>query len=438
METHLRRRGLTAVSATAAAALLLAGCTGAGEASPTNTVDVTSPEAFTMMLTAENQNIKKTMEALASGPCEAENDALPLEITTVPQANTTQQIQLLLGQDALPVAFMADTPDIVKKLNDAGELLDMEKALTDLGVIDSVQPAAISTIENIFGSFNVLPTGYNIEGIFYNKQMFADAGITEPETWDELQDAADGFLADGITPFSASGVAGWPLTRWISVYLYRTFGPDAMTGIDSGDAELTDPDYVEATEFLASLGEAGYFGPNVASLDYDGSFSEFLNGNAAMLPMGTWFLAAATNPERNTIGIDNVGFMPYPEFDGGEGSIDQYPANVGVPLTFNASLYDENVAAWLGCLTENFGQYSLSEAGVISGFVPQESVELSELQTDVQTRIDNASDTVLWFEAEFGPKATQDSVQNAALLTTGQTSPADFLSLVQSSLNSAG
>lgn len=37
----------------------------------------------------------------------------------------------------------------------------------------------------------------------------------------------------------------------------------------------------------------------------------------------------------NQIGIDNVGFMPFPAVDGGTGSIDEYPANVGLPTTMN-------------------------------------------------------------------------------------------------------
>ena len=52
--------------------------------------------------------------------------------------------------------------------------------------------------------------------------------------------------AAGIQPLSASGEQGWPLTRLISGYLFRTLGPHAMQAVADGDAKLTDAEYVEA------------------------------------------------------------------------------------------------------------------------------------------------------------------------------------------------
>ena len=39
---------------------------------------------------------------------------------------------------------------------------------------------------------------------------------------------------------------------------------------------------------------------------------------------GTWLLSAHQRPRANQIGAENVGFMPFPAVDGGEGTIDQY------------------------------------------------------------------------------------------------------------------
>lgn len=114
---------------------------------------------------------------------------------------------------------------------------------------DQLEPAAVSTIKALYGGkLDVLPYEYNIEGIFYNKKTFTDNGIAVPGTWDELVAAAAKLEAKGIQPFSASGQQGWPLTRLISGYLYRSLGPDALKDVADGKARLTDPGYVKAAQ----------------------------------------------------------------------------------------------------------------------------------------------------------------------------------------------
>src|SRR6266851_5504408 len=72
-------------------------------------------------------------------------------------------------------------------LQKAGYILDIKKALTDLGVADQMLPGAQAVIDQLYpGVSPTLPFQYNVEGIFYNKKMFAEHGITVPKTWDEL------------------------------------------------------------------------------------------------------------------------------------------------------------------------------------------------------------------------------------------------------------
>jgi raffinose/stachyose/melibiose transport system substrate-binding protein len=281
-----------------------------------------------------------------------------------------------------------------------------------------------------------LPFQYNIEGIFYNKAIFEENGWAVPETWDDLLTVAGEAKAAGLTAFAASGEQGWPLTRLVSGYLFRTLGADALQKVADGDAKLTDPEYVEAAQAIADLGAQGYFGDNVASLDYDAASNEFLTGKAAMIYMGSWLLGNI-NSDANQIGADNVGFMPFPAVDGGAGSIDEYPSNVGLPATFNAKTYaaDNNVGAWLKCITENYGNEALKQ-GQITGFVADDtSIELPAISQTIKDTIDTSTDSVLWFEALFNAKASSISSTNAALLVTGQMTPEEFMTTVQDALD---
>ncbi len=395
-----------------------------------------NPEAFSFLVNAENTTIPAVLESLAADACSTENEALPLEVETVPQTQLDQQLQLLAGQDALPVSFAAgNTPQLTAELDESGQLLDFEATFEELGVSDKVSPAAVDTIKALYGGkFNVLPYQYNIEGFWYNTKVFEDNGIDVPTTWDDLVGAAGQLDEAGIQPLSASGEQGWPLTRLISGYLFRSIGPDAMQAVADGDAELTDPEYVKAAEEVAALGEAGYFGEGLGSIDYDTAVNSFMAGDAAMLYMGSWVLSNFADEELNKIGVENIGFFPFPDVEGGAGSIEQTPANVGLPMAFSAKQYNDEVGAWLKCIAENYGSVALEEANSVSGFVPETTPELDPLTQVVQEQVNNAQESILWFEATFNNEATTASQTNAAPLVSGSQSPEEFMSTVQSAV----
>jgi raffinose/stachyose/melibiose transport system substrate-binding protein len=428
--THTPR--YTAILATVTAvSLVLSGCGGGSSASSGGVKE------FTLSINDDNHIVQQELTTLSTATCKTQNDALPLKIQTLPISDVDQKVQLLAGQNALPVQFAAGgTPALTKTLDKAGQVLDLEKTLKDLGVWDSIQPAAVKTVENLYGKFNVMPYQFNIEGIWYNKKLFTDNNIAVPTTYDELVAAAAKFKSAGVTPFSASGKAGWPITRLISGYIYRELGPDGLQAVADGKAKLTDPAYVKAAQAIADLGKAGFFGAGVGSIDYDTAVQQFLTGKAAMFYMGSWTLGDFNDATKNKIGADNIGFMSFPTVTGGKGSADQIPANVGLPIAVSAKSYDAKVGDWLSCITKNYGAASLKDQGTISGFKPNgDTGALPPLTQLVQDTITKTTTSTLWFEALFNTKATETSQTNAAPLVTGAISAQDFMKKVQADLD---
>ncbi|WP_405009945.1 ABC transporter substrate-binding protein [Kitasatospora sp. NBC_01539] len=423
------RARLVGLTASAAAVVLLAsacGGTGSGAAA--------APKDFSYLSVVENTTVKTALTTLSQGACAEQNKALPLKVDTVPQTGLDQKLQLLAGQGALPVQFAAgNAPALTNQLYKSGKVANLEDELTKLGVYDQIQPAAVSTIKALYeGKLAVLPYEYNIEGIFYNKKLFAEHGLSVPKTWDELLTASAKLQGAGVQPFAASGQQGWPITRLVSGYLYRSLGPNAMERIANGSAKLTDPEYVAAAAKVAELGKKGYFGQGVGSIDYDTAMNQFLSGKAGMFYMGSWALSNIADPKQNTVGAENVGFMPFPAVTGGKGAIDQYPSNVGLPIALNAKSFDKNTGAWVKCITENYGSTALKDQGTISGFKVNTPVaDKNAVTKQVRETIDASRQNVLWFEALFSTKATTVSQSNAASLVTGSTSPEKFMQLVQ-------
>ncbi|MEU3553897.1 ABC transporter substrate-binding protein [Streptomyces fragilis] len=95
--------------------------------------------------------------------------------------------------------------------------------------------------------------------IWYNAQVFENAGASEPKSWDELLTTAQAVYDSGVTPFSVGGADGWTLTDWFeNVYLSQA-GPEKYDQLAKHEIKWTDPSVKEALTTLAQVwGKADY------------------------------------------------------------------------------------------------------------------------------------------------------------------------------------
>jgi raffinose/stachyose/melibiose transport system substrate-binding protein len=388
----------------------------------------------------ENTTIPTTLTTLSQTDCAEQNKAQPLEIKKQAQGSLDQQLQLFAGQGALPQLFTAaNAPALTKQLADNGAVLDAGAALKSAGVSGDILPAAASSIEALYdGRQLVLPSELNIEGIWFNKKILQDNGITVPATWDELVAAFAKLKAAGIQPISNAGKGGdgWGVTRWLGNYILRQQGPDALKKVTDGQAKLTDPQYVAAAQTISDLGKAGYFGKSPTSIDYATALNTFATGKAAFIYMGSWALSVFNDPKQTTIGADNVGFMNFPTVTGGVGTTDQVPVNVGTALAISKKAYEKDPAtqAWVKCIADHYGTVALRDSSQITGFKADSGIKVPALTAQIQTEIGNVKSSVLWFEAYFSAKATTVSQSNGGLLGSGQLSGEKFMQTVTSNL----
>ncbi|HEX8509344.1 MAG TPA: extracellular solute-binding protein [Propionibacteriaceae bacterium] len=446
--TGLTRRStrpwLIAIAGSSAVALSLTACGpanqggggGGGAGGAAGSVEETPN--FTYLNTVEDAPTADAIKELAAGACAEPNKAMPYKLETVPQANLDQKLQLLAGQNALPNMFAAGgAPSLTQSLDKNGQLVDLEKAFTEQGVMEQVEPAAVSTIKSLYGGkLNVFPYQYNIEGFWYNTQVFEDNGIAVPQTWDEMVAAADKLQKAGLIPFS-TGVAGqgWPITRLISAYLQRDVGPNALADVRDKKAKLTDPKYVKAAQAVADLGAKGYLGKAPEATDYDTINSQFLTGKAGMIYMGSWILTNFADKKQNKIGNENIGFFPIPTVAGGTGTTDQTVANVGLPTGLSAKLYGDKTAAWVKCIGQNYGKVSLEKEGRISGFKAPADVKVDAMTKLVQEQIKSTKTGLVWFEAYLSSKASTTSWNNIGSMVNGKITAEKFMQLVQADVD---
>ncbi|UQN09169.1 ABC transporter substrate-binding protein [Deinococcus sp. QL22] len=355
------------------------------------------------------------------------------------QGNTTemtQKLQLLAASKNLPTLYSIGEPALLSQLASQGQAADLEATFKRLGIYNQLNPVAVELNKKLTGGKLLgLPLELNIEGFWYNKKLFANHGLKEPRTWDEMLAAAEKFKQKGVQPFSASGQQKWPLTRLIGGYVARKLGADAMDRVKAGTLKLTDPAFVEAARSVQQMGLKGYFGQGVNTIDYDTAVDTFLQGKAAMFYMGSWELRTFNDPARNKIGVQNIGFFNTPLVRGGKGTLNDWSINTGLTVAVNQSQNDAALGNWMKYVFANYANRAMSDLGMLTGFkVTKMPANVPGLTTLTQQKLNTAKKGYLWFEAFFSAKGTAVSQDNVQPLVTGDLSPEAYLAQLQTAL----
>lgn len=356
------------------------------------------------------------------------NPNFNMEFEFVPSSTIEQKISVLMASNDLPEIFAYGNPLALVDWTKKGVTIDFEVEFKKLGIFDSLNPVAVDLVKRT-GNTDVLaslPFEMNVEGFWYNKKMFADAGIAIPKTWKELLTASEKLKAKGIQPFSSAGKDAWPLTRLINGMAIRIYGPDAPLKAGRGEMSYTDKGFITAATTLSEMAKKGYFGKNPASIDYNTATDVFLQGKAAMYYMGSWCLRDLNNPKANTLGPDGIGFFNIPIWEGGVDAavaMKTYCVSAGIGIGFSKKKFDDNMKNWSKAVFPKFGQMAMDDFGIITGFKAQPTDDLPGYTKLVLSELKKAEKSALWFEASMDTKAMNEAWINVQRLVTGEINP---------------
>ncbi|MEV6848968.1 extracellular solute-binding protein [Actinoplanes sp. NPDC051411] len=245
--------------------------------------------------------------------------------------------------------------DYAKQLLTSGQFPDVMIAVSpagfaEAGALYAWSPAELKdfvypTANPIKGKYYQLPANtQTIPPVYYNKPMFAEAGITTtPTTWAQLLTAAAALKAKGRTPFVVGGgkdafASAMILDGIVSVDIYGTT-PDWMTRRRAGTVKFSDADFTAALAKFADLAAKGYLKASDVSRDYAATEQAFLDGKGAMYPMGNWFAANADGKSHSfEIGVFNLpsadGRTVVPAYTGGGMIVSAKAANLDTAKRF--------------------------------------------------------------------------------------------------------
>jgi ABC-type glycerol-3-phosphate transport system substrate-binding protein len=93
----------------------------------------------------------------------------------------------------------------------------------------------------------------NKSTVWYNVNVFNDAGVEPPATWDDLLSVAEQIGASGVPAYSIAGADGWTLTDLFENIYLRTAGPDLYDQLAEHEIPWTDDSVTVALERMADM-----------------------------------------------------------------------------------------------------------------------------------------------------------------------------------------
>jgi multiple sugar transport system substrate-binding protein/raffinose/stachyose/melibiose transport system substrate-binding protein len=242
-----------------------------------------------------------------------ENSDYILTHTPVDHEAFKTSIMVMLSGGNPPDLFSYWAGARVQFIVDADRLEPIDDVYEKYGV-SKLFSEAVNSAATYNGHKYFLPLTQHYVAFFYNKDVFAKAGIDAvPETWDEFLGACEKIKAIGVAPIALGSKARWPAQFWFDYPLLRTAGPEYRAKLMAGEVSYTDPEVVEAFEMWKNVIDKGYFYPNANAYDYAEASVLVGTGEAGMTLMGSWIMQL--DEQIGWTPGEDYDFFPFPTVD---------------------------------------------------------------------------------------------------------------------------
>lgn len=196
----------------------------------------------------------------------------------VPFDETKKQLSVGVAGGTLPDIVFMDGVDNAS-FAAMGVLEDLTDRIDKWGQADKYFKGPLNSAK-YNGRYYGLPYESNCLALFYNKDMFKEAGIKEPpKTWDELKADAKKLTNNEHYGFAISGVKSEESTFQFYPFLISA-GGDYQ--------QINSPEGVKALSLYAELLKDGSMSKDVVNATQDDIAKQFAAGKVAMMINGPW------------------------------------------------------------------------------------------------------------------------------------------------------
>lgn len=325
----------------------------------------------------------------------------------------SKNMKLKAEDGTLPQIFWIEGSE-ASEYSEAGVLMDLTEFLDENTEIKKALGGMEAAFKDDNGQIG-LPYQCNVQGIFYNKELFDKAGVSYPTddtTYDEFVEMIKALKTSGVTPLAIgsknSGFAMWEFNEFLARYGWE----DNIENILSGSDKFNNAELLACFEKLKGLKDAGAFPDNMATIEYFDAKQLFDGGSAAMFGTGQWDCAEFDE----NIG-DKIGFWWGPKFTDTQAEQNIAMKVPSAPIGVSAAVADDDnlKEGVYKFLSFYYGEEAaeLSYEGSIFPATNYEGVAASDSQYAMNAMLEALADG--WESPEAAPDLTVRSAVQEAL-----------------------
>lgn len=265
--------------------------------------------------------------------------------------------------------FAVSSPPSLAQFQAKGSVMALDDLIKENNTDTSGYEGTLESIA-IDGKTYALPYKTSSWVVYYNKDLFDQAGVAYPEgdwTWEDYYDIA-GQLTSGEGADKIYGSLNFqPTSMWWRVPANSKGSTNPLD-----DAQLHD--WMEAAEYCKSLSDAGYqpLYEDMASesgADYTGNF---LQGKYAMFYTGDWAVEMLNTAIANGDGDVNYDIAPLPHWEGEEAAT---PGAPGLMMVANNAKNPEVAYDFISYCTGSEGAELLLDNDYFPAWQSDETIE---------------------------------------------------------------
>ena len=269
-----------------------------------------------------------------------------------------------------------------------GVAADLTDYLNEDGWIDDFTGGEAAFSQQTYdGKIYAIPLNIAAACVFYNKEMFEDAGAEIPTTYDELLETCQKLQDAGYTPMTISAGTAWCLSM-LAGYLCNREGVD-LEALKNGDESWVNDKTIPAGNKLVELSQ--YFQETAASDSNDIATANFYDEDAAILLQGSWVIGQMNGASDEI--EDKCGVFSFPVSE--DPSLNGVIAKSDSLAMSSTTEHPEAVIALMKYFVDDEAQKYTAEVG---GKIPVTNVEYDpevapKQLADVMNVFSNASST---------------------------------------------
>lgn len=411
MKAKKLKRIFSAVLVSTLSLSLLAGCGGSSNEAETDESGATVIKFGIHVANPEEQepvtyNIVEAFNKANEGKYKVEFEAADTE-------THSKNMKLKAEDGTLPQIFWIEGSE-ASEYSEAGVLMDLTEFLDENTDIKDALGGMEAAFKDDNGQYG-LPYQCNVQGIFYNKDLFDQAGVaypTDDTTYEEFIEMIKKLKASGVTPLAIgsknSGFAMWEFNEFLERYGWG----DNIENITSGSDKFNNAELLACFEKMQGMKDAGAFPDNMATIEYFDAKQLFDEGSAAMFGTGQWDCAEFDE----NIG-DKIGFWWGPKFTDTQAEQNVAMKVPSAPIGVSAAVADdENLKAGVyEFLKFYYGEEAakLSYEGSIFPATNYEGVAASDSQYAMNAMLEALASG--WESPKAAPDLTVSSAVQEAL-----------------------